>query len=336
MKIAFLNLYQGKVNRGAETFVYELSRRLSKNHKVDVIAGCALPKSRWPILWRIFLDPPGLAVAWFTIINLGKIWKEKYDVVISVNGGWQPGLVRLAIWMYGGKVVISGQSGMGWDDFNNLWNLPNIFVALSPQAKAWSNKVCPFIRTDYIPNGVDTKRFSPQGEVLKTRLEKPIVLCVAALTKAKRIDLLIKAVAEAKNISLLIVGDGELKEEIETFGKKVLKERFLLIKLPFSEMPKAYLSADLFSLPSESYQSFEIVLAEAMASGLAVVANNDPIRKEIVGDAGILVNPTDSQAYAKALQEALDKKWEDAPRRQAEKFDWDKIAIKYEQLFKSL
>ena len=41
-------------------------------------------------------------------------------------------------------------------------------------------------------------------------------------------------------------------------------------------------------------------------------------------------------AIAKALKEALDKNWGDIPRKQAEKFDWDMIAQKYEDLFKSL
>ncbi|MFN4150502.1 MAG: hypothetical protein ACK4IX_06135 [Candidatus Sericytochromatia bacterium] len=36
MKIAFLNIYNGVVNRGAETFVKELASRLAKKHKVDV------------------------------------------------------------------------------------------------------------------------------------------------------------------------------------------------------------------------------------------------------------------------------------------------------------
>ena len=38
MKIAILNKYQESVNRGAETFVRELSKRLQKNHQVDVIS----------------------------------------------------------------------------------------------------------------------------------------------------------------------------------------------------------------------------------------------------------------------------------------------------------
>lgn len=35
-KIAFLNIYNGVVNRGAETFVKELASRLSSKYKVDV------------------------------------------------------------------------------------------------------------------------------------------------------------------------------------------------------------------------------------------------------------------------------------------------------------
>jgi len=38
MKIAFLNKYQNKVYRGAETFVFELSKRLSRDNEVDVIS----------------------------------------------------------------------------------------------------------------------------------------------------------------------------------------------------------------------------------------------------------------------------------------------------------
>ena len=37
MKIAFLNIYQGLVGRGSETFVSEVASRLSDKNKVDVI-----------------------------------------------------------------------------------------------------------------------------------------------------------------------------------------------------------------------------------------------------------------------------------------------------------
>lgn len=354
-KIAFLNVSQGVVDRGAETFVKEVATRLSASHTVVVFqSGDASGKEKYrvcqiPTKWdwsnksgmgtiraRFFIDYWSRQIAYFTLKLLPQIFKERFDIVIPVNGGWQPALVRIATWLYGGKMVISGQSGIGWDDRNNLWCFPNRFIALSFFAKDWAKRVNPFVKIEHIPNGVDLKKFSSKGSIFRVGLAKPLVLCVGALTPTKRIDLTIKAVAELKNASLLVVGDGDLKEALQRLGNRLLGNRFKILKLPFEKMPEVYRAADVFTIPSESYYSFEIVLAEAMASGLPVVANDDPIRKEIAGDVGILVDPTKTKEYSLSLRKALKTNWGDKPRRQAEKFDWDKIAIQYEELFNSL
>ena len=337
MKIVFLNIYQGQVNRGAETFVLELSRRLKKKgHKVSVISGQSKTSKRWPILWRLFIDPQSIAIFLFTLKNLPALWREKYDVVIPVNGGWQPAFVRLVTWLYKGKMVISGQSGIGWDDRNNLWSFPDTFVALSTKAKNWARKANPFVKIKYIPNGVDTNKFTPRGHGLKISLKKPVILCVGALVPTKRIDLVIRAVSRLKDVSLLVVGDGDLKAELKRIGKGMLGDRFELTKFPFEKMPRVYRAADVFTLVSEPYYSFEIVLVEAMASGLPVVANKDEIRTEIVGEAGILVDPQDTDSYAKAIKKVLATKRTDKPRRQAEKFSWERIVKEYDKLFKEI
>ncbi len=49
-------------------------------------------------------------------------------MVIPVNGGWMPAILRIVTWLYGGKLVISGQSGIGWDDRNNLWCFPDVLL----------------------------------------------------------------------------------------------------------------------------------------------------------------------------------------------------------------
>jgi hypothetical protein len=113
MKIAFLSFYYGGSNRGAETFVSELTLRLSKNHSVDIIAGNSKKLSNWPFLWRFFLDPQGVGIFMFTLRQIKKIWKGKYDIVIPLDGGWEAFIVRKITWLYGGKVIISGQSGKG-------------------------------------------------------------------------------------------------------------------------------------------------------------------------------------------------------------------------------
>jgi glycosyltransferase involved in cell wall biosynthesis len=160
---------------------------------------------------------------------------------------------------------------------------------------------------------------------------------VGAATEQKRLDLVIKAVAKLDNVNLLIAsGGGDKIGEIKKMGKETLGERFEMVSVPFEKMPEIYRCADVFTLPSLSSESFGNVLVEAMASGLPVVATDDPIRREIVGNSGIFVDPTNINEYTKALETALKTNWEDKPRRQAEKFSWDEIANKYEELFKKL
>jgi glycosyltransferase involved in cell wall biosynthesis len=309
MKIAILNKYQSKVSRGAETFVYELSKRLSKNHEVDVISK----------------------------VNYFYLFKNKYDLIIPTNGRMQVLMVRMVTWLSGSKMIVSGQSGVGWDDKVNLLAFPNAFVALTKKAERWAKKYNPFVKVIEIPNGVDLQKFDCEGQVFQVQLRKPIVLAVGAFTKQKRLDLVIKAVSKLKEASLLMVGGGgELKSELESEGKNLLGNRFQILSVSFTEMPKVYRTADVFTLPSASSEAFGNVLVEAMATNLPVVATDDEQRREIVGEAGILVNPTNSEEYAKALQKALGTDWRDKPRNRAQQFSWEVIAKKYEELFKTL
>ena len=345
MKILFINIYQDIVARGSETFIIELAKRLAMNDEVKIISGGGtfVPPRSESCLTRPFLDKNGRTIAIFTIKKLPEIWKEKPDVVIPVNGGWQPAFIRILTWLRGGKMVISGQSGIGWDDLNNLWCFPDVFVALSSKALDWAKKANPFVKSVHISNGVDLDRFAPYNT--KDNLRRPlkgdpykVVLAVGAFTEQKRLDLVIKAVAKLKGVRLVIAGGGgDKKQEITDYGLKILgKKRFKIVSVPFEEMPEVYRAADVFTLPSAPTEAFGNVLVEAMASNLPVVATDDPIRKEIVGDAGILVDPTRTEDYAKAIKEALERDWGKRPRKQAEKFDWDKIAERYEELFQTL
>lgn len=304
MKIAFLNKYQNKVYRGAETFVQELSKRLRKEHKVDVISD----------------------------IKYSDLFKKHYDVVIPTNGRFQVILVRIITWLKNEKMIVSGQSGMGWDDKINLLVFPDTFAALSSEALKWAKKVNPFVKSVYIPNGVDIGKFTSARGKAKT------ILAAGAFTKQKRLDLAIDAVSKILGAKLIIAGGGgDLKDKIYNLGmKKLGKERFEILSVPFSEMPSIYKKASVFTLPSSSSESFGNVIIEAMASGLPVVVTKDPVRREIVGEAGFLVNPTNANEYAEALEKAFNHNWGDSPRKQAEKFSWDKVAEKYLELIKNI
>jgi glycosyltransferase involved in cell wall biosynthesis len=95
-------------------------------------------------------------------------------------------------------------------------------------------------------------------------------------------------------------------------------------------LPALYNGAVLFVYPS-LYEGFGLPPLEAMACGVPVVTSNVSSLPEIVGDAGVLVDPTDTQALVATLATLLG----DAQRRsdmvarglaRAERFSWTRAA----------
>lgn len=307
MKILFLSRYQDKVNRGAETFVTELSKKLIEDFQVDIFSGNDAD-------------------------DVSKIIKGNYDVVIPMNGRMQSLKSSLGRIVGGYKVVITGQSGIGRDD---IWNIviakPDIFVALTDQMAKWAKNWAWGSRIVKIPNGVDLTRFKPSGEKINFGMQRPIVLSVGALEWYKHHEKIISAMVKVDG-SLLIVGKGSKKQELESLGKKLLGDRIKIISAEYGDMPKIYRSCDLFTLPSWNREAFGIVYLEALASGLGVVAPDDSPRREIIGESGLFTNVDDEDKYGEAIQKALKIDWSKKARTQAEKFSWEKIAEEYKKL----
>lgn len=312
IKIVFLSRYQETINRGAEVFVTELATHLKNKYYIQIFSG---------------KDSD----------NLLKVLNGKYDVVVPINGRIQSVKVSLGKVIGKYKVLITGHSGIGRDD---LWNIvvakPDVFVALTDHMASWARKWACGSKVFKIPNGVDLDKFSPYGESIRLNLERPIILSVGALVWYKGHKKAILAVSRLKRGSLLIVGKGELEDYLTTLGKKKLGDRFKIMNLDKDQMPKVYRSVNLFTLPSWDREAFGIVYLEAMASNLAVVAPDDESRREIIGQAGEFTDVDDPIKYALAIKAALSKRWDNIPRRQAEKFSWDIIGEKYAKVFAEL
>lgn len=354
VKVAILSFYSGEVYRGVETYVYELSNKLV-DIDIDVTVyqnGPELKNSRYktvsmglPVDWNQkgiegrflgipFTDYYARLVGRFTRRSLNLISKD-VDVVISNNGSLEVLYVRIWSFLNCVKHIAVGQSGPGADDKWNLLCFPDVFIALTGFQKDWAHKFNPFVKVSIIPNGVDLDKFKSTVRPLNNGLSSRVILTVGALEFGKRLDLVIKAVSKTK-YSLLIVGKGKLEKDLVKLGDQLMKGRFKIISLPFDEMPKVYTSCDLFTYPTVPWESFGIVMLEAMASGLPIVATDDPIRREIVGKAGLFVDPINTDEYSGALERALESKWGRKPREQADKFSWDDIAKKYQKLFEEI
>jgi glycosyltransferase involved in cell wall biosynthesis len=355
MKIAFLSFYSGEYYRGVETYVHFLANELTKlGHDVTVYQnGPEVKNAKYktvslgmPIDWNkkgneskrilnIFTNYWMQLVGKFTKKVLKEI-NSDVDFVIPTNGNLQSVYCRLWCWFHGKKLLITGLSGPGWDDRFNVWCFPDVFIGATHYQTGWAKKVNPFVKTTTIPYGADIKIFENQKQKLKLDLPHPSILSVGALVPIKRHELEIDAVSKLKRGSLIISGKGELEEKLNKLGNEKLPGRFKIINLPHDEISKLYKSVDLFTFATSPWESFGIVLVEAMAAGLPIVASDDPIRREIVGDAGLFVDPNDSESYAKAIEKALTIDWKDNQKKQAEKFGWDRIAMEYEQLFNKL
>lgn len=312
MKIVFLSRYQDSISRGAETFVKELSSKLRKKFFVDILVDSDAD-------------------------SLNKILVGRYDVVISINGRIQSMKASVGRIFGKYKLVITGQSGIGRDD---IWNIavakPDVFVALTDYMADWAEDWAWGSKVVTIPNGVDVEKFKASGGRIDFGLQKPIVLSVGALSWYKHHEKLISAMSKVSSGSLLIVGSGEKKDELERMGRKLLGNRFKIMGFSYEDMPRVYRSCDLFSLPSWDREAFGIAYLEALSSGLGVVAPNDAARREIIGSGGLFTNVNDPADYAKTIEKALDTDWSIKSRAQAEKFSWDKVAGKYEDLMLAL
>ncbi len=356
MKILFLSYYSGQSSRGVETFVDAIASRLVKKHEVMVIqSGIKKTNLNYQIVtigqnkplsntntWlsRYMIDGNSLGIAQFTLKALKNIHKFKPEVIIPTNLGWQAFIIKIYGWLFKAKWVISGQVGKGKDERWSLLLKPDLYIALSQNTHKRLAREYPRQKLAQIPNGVDLDKFKPKNRDIKTtfseinHLQKPIILIVAGPEKYKRIYETVRAVHQLGNASLVLAGGDQ---DIENYGKQVLKDRFFRIKTPHDQMPDIYQSADLFSLCSTGVEGFGIAYLEAMAANLPVVATDDNLRREIIGNAGLFVkDPANITEYTQVLQKALAQEWANKPRLQAEKYNWNNIALQYESEFKKL
>ena len=339
-KIAILSFYHGNKNRGVESWVSGLEKNLSKEFDIRIFSSkdskitvdWKKEIDKRSILRRYFFDYWSLKIFEFNLRILRSLFIFSPDIVLATDGGWEVGLIRIFCWLTFSKMVIVGQAGIGFDEYNNLFSFPDVFVALTEKATKWARRTNPFIKVIRIPNAVDTNLFT---QVKRTPTKNVNILSVGALEKGKRHDLIINAVSKIPNANLTIVGEGVEKENLIKLSNEV-KLEMEIKSVEHSKIYKEFEKADLFVSASESYYAFEIVLIEALATNLPVVANNDEIRKEIVEDAGKLVDVTNVSEFSKAIKEVLNINWKDIPRRQSEKFSWNVVARKYSEFFNNL
>ncbi len=193
---------------------------------------------------------------------------------------------------------------------------------------------------DVVHNGVDPSfRPLPADQVVAFRKDRGLperfILFVGTLEPRKNVVRLVEAYAQlgkGRPPLMLIGGKGWFYDEIfaRVEALNLSGEVKYVGYVEADELPLWYNAADLFVYPS-LYEGFGLPPLEAMACGTAVITSTASSLPEVVGKAGILVDPTDSEALAAAMEQVLADKgvqqqMQVAGLAQAQNFSWEKTA----------
>jgi len=252
------------------------------------------------------------------------ILRARPDVVHAHAYGYFPSFVGgFAQLMRGTPLVVTPHSDPGTPTLSKRlfdWAIPPLTIRRAHRVIAVTNVEAQHLRglgvhpgrIRVIPNGVDLSEFSGLRRQRQPRDEAELLFVGRVYPRQKGLDYLVKALAQLppqRRVRLVVVGEdwggvADLRSLARTLG---IEDRILFKGLlARDEVLRAYASADVFVLPS-LFEPFGIVLLEAMAAGLPVVASRVGGIVDVVedGKTGLLVPPRNPQAIADAIERLL-------------------------------
>ena len=287
-------------------------------------------KNNYNLTWSIMASFGGF---------LGLRFKKKYPNkpwLLTLQEGDDPKYIlkRVGIFKY-------------W--FKQIFEKADYFQAISSFLYNWAIKNGSKVG-EIIPNGVDLEIFKPK-EKINNKSEK-IILTVSRLVKKNGVDDLIKAGQYLDfPFKIIIIGIGPDEEKLKKLAKdlKIQDKVMFQGQVKYNELPKYYTLADVFVRPSLS-EGLGNVFLEAMACELLVIGT------EIGGIPDFLKDPSTSSGQATGLfcktnnpqniAEKIKEILRDDNLRKylaknglelvREKYSWDKIAQKMEDVFRKI
>lgn len=340
-----LGLYKEYKKRGIETKIIVPRRKWKENYGKDVILlGTSLPIN--------FVGSQSDFDINFNPISIEKtLRKEKFDVLHFHNFGFPSALQILASSATADslKVLTLHSDTEGSDFFKTFpgfiyffkkicqWKINGVIGVAPMHLMVFRGFRGP--RT-LIPNGIDLDEFNTEALPLKKfpKDGKINILFVGRIEERKGLIYLLKAYnilqKRYSNLRLIVVGDGPLKNDCENYVKENKLMEVYFEGRVGKELPSYYKSADIFVSPAIFGESFGLVLLEAMACGVPVVAFANSGYRDLLGRSKVgkfLVRPKNYQRLASTIgllveNPSLRKNAGEWGIEFAKKYSWEEIA----------
>ncbi|MCB7128053.1 MAG: glycosyltransferase family 4 protein [Candidatus Brocadiales bacterium] len=333
-------------------------------------------------VYRVFVDPSKRGWRLRSLRQfMGQWWRLRRRVTILHLHGISLKTLCLAIFArWVGIPIVQKMSSAGDDDPLALrrkpggwwkirvYRLADRFVSVAPAlSRAYRTAGLPADRLVEIPNAIDGQQFRPSAyngerQAVRRNLglleERTLILAVGFISYVKGTDLLLEAGEELRrrwgdSVFLLLIGSsdtrhsevaGDLVRRLQALQSDPATARTLHHVERTLTIEEYYRAADLFVLPSRR-EGMPNALLEAMASGLPCIASRLPgVTDSLIasGQTGLLVEPEDASALAKAIATVLempDRGRSMGRRARAsvlERFSVDQVAAQYRNLYHQL
>jgi len=379
MQICLVNSFFPPWRGGAETYTYNLARHLVARghgvkvfcaapprkpgeHSVDGVRVNRLPVAAWICGTPITLDLPlALMKVDADLLHVG--FPSPYNAFHVSLVSKLRGIPSVLTWHNDLPAVSSTASLLVrlHDSFvlpayigryRSIISTTETYARESPILARWRSKV------RIVPNGVDSRRFSPEvdGNAVRAKFalgDRPIVLFIGALTRwhsYKGLDILLKAFSllakTFRDVALLIIGDGELRTRYEKMAidLRIRHDVFFFGDVDDLHLPSFCAASDFLVLPSKDRsEGFGLTILEENACGKPAIGSKVGGIPAVIshGYNGLLVPPCDPSKLCEAMRYLLENVEERLEmgrkaRMFAEKRDWSVVARETESIYKDI
>lgn len=365
MRIVQVSPYSWDVPGGVQAHVRQLASHLeSRGHELHILAPGREPLVR-PQVRIVGRDVPvrsngSVARICFSPQSahlVGRALREIRPDVIHVHEPLAPSTSMFAVLRATAPVVATFHANVperplkepfyrvGVPLVRPVWNRIAVRIAVSEAARASVQARMGAAEFEILPNGADVERFAdappavlPPGRHL---------LFVGRLEPRKGFPVAVEAFAALAPrypaLHLSVVGDGASRDAVDALPPAVRARVHMLGRVPDDALPSYFRAADLFIAPSTGGESFGIVLVEAMAAGLPVVASDIDGYRDVARDGveALLVPPGDPAALATGIERllrdpALAMSFGARGAVRAHDFAWSHISDRLEEIYGGL